>query len=165
MLAPSCRLCVACKQPIDLSQIAALTPPPPRFSLPEVQAVPHSLEPVRFPWRIFLVVLALWVPGAMIVQEVMAPLQSQLVLAGIQVLSSVWVFYDAQEKHVPRALRWGLGSLLLWPLIFPWYLGRRSKPTAPCPFVEAPAGPYVRAILFVLLIVFIFLIFRGPAAK
>lgn len=165
MLAPSCRLCVACKQPIDPSQIAIPKPARLPISLPGVQPGPRSFEPVRFPWRIFLVVLAVWVPGAMIVQDLLSPLQSQLVLAGIQVFTSVWVFYDAQEKHLPRALRWGLGSLLLWPLVFPWYLGRRSKPTSPCPFVEAPAGPVVRAILFVLLIVFFILIFKGPPAK
>jgi hypothetical protein len=101
----------------------------------------------------------------MLIQQVLSPLKSQLILAGIQVLSSVWVFYDAQDKHLPRPLRWGLGSLLLWPFIFPWYLGRRSKPSAPCPFVEAPAGPVARALLFVLLIVFIILIFRGPPPR
>jgi hypothetical protein len=162
MLAPSCRVCVACKQPIDPTKIARLKSVGGAPDAAGVQPSSHPPEPVRFPWRVFFVFLAFWVPGALLIQRVLNPVKSQLILAGVQLLTSVWVFFDAQAKRVPNPLKWGLGSLLLWPLIFPWYLGRRSKPAAPCPFVEAPASPAARTVLFLLLIVFIFLILNGP---
>jgi hypothetical protein len=163
MLAASCRVCVACKQAIEPSGIAAPRVLSPADALQAGVAAPS--ESVRFPWGIFLLVLAAWMAGASAVQLLMTPLKSQLVLAGVQVLTSVWVFYDAQEKGVPKAFRWGLGTLLLWPVIFPWYLGRRSKPAGRCPFVEAPTGPLTPALLVVLLVVLIILALKGPPGK
>jgi hypothetical protein len=90
----------------------------------------------------------------------MDPLKGQLVLGGVQIVCSFWVFYDALEKRLPRPLRWGMGTLLLWPIIFPWYLARRQRPKQPCPFVEAQASPITRAALLVLLVVFVYLVFK-----
>ena len=56
---------------------------------------------------------------------------------GVVILTSAWVFYDAHHKLLPKPLRWGLLSLLVWIVVFPWYLARRRDPVAPCPFVEA----------------------------
>jgi AcrR family transcriptional regulator len=164
MLAASCRVCVACQQAVAPSEIAAPPSlPTPSEALEAGAATPP--ERVRFPWRIFLLVLAVWMASASAVQFLMTPLKSQLVLAGVQVLTAVWVFYDAQSRGLPKALRWGLGTLLLWPIIFPWYLGRRSKPAARCPFVEGPAGPLTRALLVILLLVLFILALKGPAGK
>lgn len=70
---------------------------------------------------------------------------------GVELAASAWVYYDAHARRIPRPLRWGLGSLLLWILIFPWYLSRRRTPEAPCPFVEAEVGPITRFLLVILL--------------
>jgi hypothetical protein len=158
LLAPSCRVCVACRHEIDPAEIGK-----PR--VPQVVEEParRELQPVRFPWRTFLMVFAIWVVGATLVQRFMNPLKGQLVLGGVQILSSLWVLYDALEKRLPKPQRWGFGTLLLWPIIFPWYLARRQWPKQPCPFVEARVRPITRAILVVLLVVFFYLIFKqGP---
>jgi len=155
LLAPSCRVCVACKQAIDPAEIRI------HRVLPVVgEPAPRVLEPVRFPWRIFVIVFAIWVVGATLVQRYMDPWKGQLVLGGVQILCSLWVLFDALEKRLPRPLRWGMGTLLLWPIIFPWYLARRSHPRQPCPFVEAQIRPITRAALLILLAVFFYLIFK-----
>jgi hypothetical protein len=156
LLAPSCRVCVACKHAIDPAEIGK-----PRV-LP-VAGEPARREPepvVRFPWRIFLIVFAIWVVGASLVQRYMDPLKGQLALGGVQILCSFWVLYDALQKRLPSPLRWGMGTLLLWPIIFPWYLARRKQPRQPCPFVEARVSPKTLAALFILLAVLFYLIFK-----
>jgi hypothetical protein len=90
----------------------------------------------------------------------------QLTFVAAQFICSVWVFYDAREKRVPRALRWGLGTMLLWIVVFPWYLARRKAPEAPCPFVEAEIRPFTRALLLALLVLLlasvVLMLFNGP---
>jgi hypothetical protein len=162
MLAPTCRVCVACKQPISPAECGRLQAVAAPAGTLQPLACP---SPVRFSWRTFLIVFGIWLIVATVVQRLLGPIKSQLALAGVQILSSLWVFYDAQERGVPKALRWGLGSLLLWPIVFPWYLARRSVPQAPCPFVEAPVNPITRALLIVLLVVIFLLILKGPAPK
>jgi hypothetical protein len=58
-----------------------------------------------------------------------------------------------------------MGTLLLWPIIFPWYLARRSSPSQPCPFIEARVSPIKLAVLFILLAVLFYLIFKQPPAE
>jgi hypothetical protein len=53
-----------------------------------------------------------------------------------------------------------MGTLLLWPIIFPWYLARRNYPKQPCPFIEAQVRPITLAVLFILLAVLLYLIFK-----
>jgi hypothetical protein len=155
LLAPSCRVCVACKHPIDLAEVRK------PIVLPVVdEPVRREIQPVRFSWRIFLIVFAIWVVGATLVQRFMDPLKGQFVLGGVQILTSFWVLYDVLEKRLPKPIRWGLGTLLLWPIIFPWYLARRRLPKQPCPFVEARVRPVTRAVLLILLAVFFYLIFK-----
>jgi hypothetical protein len=155
LLAPSCRVCVACKHEIDPAEIhkpsvvVAVAGPPLRRP-----------EPVRFSWRIFLIVFGMWVVSASLVQRFMDPLKGQLVLGGAQILCSFWVLYDALEKRLPKPQRWGMGTLLLWPIIFPWYLARRKRPTQPCPFVEAKVSPVTRAVLLILMAVLVYLIIK-----
>jgi hypothetical protein len=155
LLAPSCRVCVACQHAIDPTEIRK------PGVLPAVgKPAGRELEPVRFSWRTFLIVFGIWVVGATLVQLRMAPLKAQLVLGGVQILCSLWVVFDALEKRLPRPLRWGMGTLLLWPIIFPWYLARRSRPRQPCPFIEARAKPITLAVLFIVLAVLFYLLFK-----
>ena len=155
LLAPSCRVCVACQHAIDPAEIRK---PPllPPFKMPPQR----HLEPVRFSWRIFLIVFAIWVVGASLVQRLMPPLRAQFVLGSVQILCSLWVLFDALQKHLPRPLRWAMGTLLLWPIIFPWYLARRSRPGQPCPFIEARFKPATVAALFILLGVLFYVVFK-----
>ena len=155
LLAPSCRVCAACKHIIDPSEIRQPE------ALPVVTTPGRrELEPVRFSWRMFLIVFAIWVVGATLVQRYMPPLKAQLVLGGVQILCSFWVVFDAREKRLPRPLRWGVATLLLWPIIFPWYLARRSRPRNPCPFIEARVSPKTLAVLFFLLAVLFYVVFK-----
>lgn len=166
MLAPSCRVCVACQQPIDFTKIQRL-----RLArgtlLPQI--TPPKIARAQFSWRIFLLVLAIWLVVGTAAQRLLGPVKAQLVLGGVVILSSVWVFFDAHEKRVAKPLRWGVGSLLMWILVFPWYLARRKTPQAPCPFIEAEAGPLARALLFALVIFFLLaiavVILKGPAPR
>jgi len=164
LLGASCRVCVACKQAVE-PPVRASSRPVPLLAEAVLAGLPAPLERVRFPWAIFLLVLAVSMAGVSLVQLLMTPLKGQLVVAGVQVLTSVWVFYDAQARGVPKGLRWGLGALLLWLFIFPWYLGRRSKPAARCPFVEGPVGPLTRVLLVLLLLVLFILAFKSPPGK
>jgi len=163
MLAPSCRVCVACLQPIDPSQIrspvAESARPAPAVALP-------ALQPVRFPWLLFLVLFGVRLTAAMIAQRHFGLLRTELMLGVLEFVSAIWVFQDAQRRRVPKPLRWGLGSLLLWVLFFPWYLARRRAPEAPCPSIEAEIGPVTR-VLFIILVIFfllgmVSLLFKGP---
>jgi len=155
LLAPSCRVCVACKHPIEPAEIRR-----PRVLQGAVEPTRREPEPVRFSWRIFLIVFGIWVVGASLVQRYMEPLNGQLALGGVQILCSFWVLYDALEKRLPKPYRWGMGALLLWPIIFPWYLARRKQPRRPCPFVEAQVSPITGVVLLVLLVVLFYVIFK-----
>jgi hypothetical protein len=134
MLGPSCRVCVACKRPIDPAEIKRLELPVGDTFEPRTPAVQHSSS--RFAWSIFLVVLLLWVLLAGAAERFLGPVRSQLLLGSVVILTSAWVYYDAHNKLVPKPLRWGLGSLLLWIVLFPWYLARRKDPAAPCRLEE-----------------------------
>jgi hypothetical protein len=165
MLASACRICVACRQPVDPSKILWPHAPASVASPQDLGPLPRALELVRFPWRIFFLIFAAGMVGASVVQQLWGPKQGQLVLGGVQILSAVWVFYDAQQKGLPKPLRWGLGVLLVWIIIFPWYLARRNKRAAACPFVEGPAGRQVPALLILLIIVILFLLIKGLPAR
>lgn len=158
MLAPSCRVCVACKHPIDLAEIAASTPSPaPQAELPEGRTTPAS---VPFPRVLFFVLLALRIAAGGFGERRWGLVKIELTLAGLEMLCAIWVFYDSTHRGLPRPLRWALGALLLWPVVFPWYLARRRRPQARCPFVEGPALPIV-ILVFVAIGVLIALI-KGP---
>lgn len=169
LLAPTCRICVACQTPIDLSRLKQVEPQPLPLPLLVPEYARPPLVPARFSWRIFFGVLSMWLLAALTSTSVLGPDRSQIAMGSVVFASSLWVFYDAQKNRVPKPLRWGVGSLLLWILVFPWYLARRRTPQAPCPFIEAEAGPVARAI-FTVLMVFLLLgallmIFHGPPPK
>ncbi len=151
MLGPSCRVCVACKQPIDPAQIKRPEPPAtPSFEPPGPTV---QVSPARFSWPIFLAVVLGWFLLAGLAEKFLGPLRGQVLLGSVVLLSSAWVFYDAHNRFVPKPLRWGLGSLLLWIVVFPWYLARRRDPVASCRFVEGEIRPLTRLLLVVLIIV------------
>ncbi|MGA2983056.1 MAG: hypothetical protein ABSG32_04545 [Terriglobia bacterium] len=164
LLAPACRVCVACKHTINPAEIAR----PQEVVLPAAHP-PNTdprLEPVRYPWRIFFVVLGLSFFLALIFEGLWGEQKAQLAMGGAQTLAGVWVFFDARRQGIPRPLRWGVGSMFLPVVIFPWYLARRRKPQSTVPFVEAQVGPVTRFLLFALLIFIlaslIFYIVQGP---
>ena len=166
MLAPTCRVCVACKRPVDPTQIAR---PESVAAGTEPEAIQPQIERVPFPWLILLFVLVIWFFTASVVLRFLSPVNSQIAMISLVVLSSIWVFYDARERRVPKPLRWGVGCLLLWIVFFPWYMARRRTPEAACPFIEAERGPLVRALLIALLVFFLvsvlLVVLKGPPPR
>jgi hypothetical protein len=107
---------------------------------------------VRYPLPMLLFVLVIWLTTASVAVRFLSPLTSQVVMGGLVVLSSIWVFYDARERGVPKPWRWGIACLLFWIVFFPWYLARRKAPEAACPFIESERGPLLRFLLITLVV-------------
>lgn len=166
LLAPSCRVCVSCKHSIDPAEVTRLRSTEPVF---QPQAPETQFPPVRFSWPMFFIVLGLSWLATTAALHYLGLAKGRVLVSGLQLLSGVWVFFDARQKSVARPLRWGVGSLILWIVIFPWYLARRRTPEAPCPFVEAEPGPFRRVMLLVVFVFFlaaiIFLALNGPPPK
>jgi len=164
LLAPACRVCVACKHIINPAEIGR--PQDVASPAPPAPGTEPSPEPVRYPWRIFLVVLGIGLILGQIFLSVWGEQKGPLIIQSVPVLVGLWVFFDALRRGIPRPLRWAVGSMLLLILIFPWYLARRSKPQAQVPFVEGEVGPVTRFLLYALLIIFlvslIFYLVEGP---
>ena len=146
LLAPSCRVCVACKHTIDPAELAwprAVALPAPELRRRTPRPVPRAIPLAHFFCRLIGISFVL----ALIFQGFWGEQKAQLAMGGAQTLAGVWVFFDALRQRVPRPLRWGVGSMLLPVVIFPWYLARRNKPQSPVPFVEAEVGPVTRFVL------------------
>ena len=164
LLAPACRVCVACKHPINPAEIGR----PQEAALPAAPATGTGPRPetVRYPWLIFFAVLGSGLILGQIFLAIWGEQKGPLVIQSVPILVGLWVFFDALRQRVPRPLRWAVGSMLLLIIIFPWYLARRSKPQSPVPFVEAEVGPVTRFLLIALFIFFlaslIFYIVQGP---
>jgi hypothetical protein len=165
MLAPTVRVCVACKQPIDLSDVRN---PEVHEPLPVPAVVLAAPELVPFPWFLFLVLLGARLGVALVARRHLGLLKTELALGGMEFLSAAWVFHDALRKRLPTPWRWAFGSLLLWILFFPWYLARRRSPLSTCPFVEAQTGHVARVLLFALLVFFLLvavaMVIKGAAS-
>lgn len=163
MLAPSVRVCPSCKQAVDPSEIFR---PPVNMVIAEQIVRMPTQEHARFSWGIFFAALGTWLVVAAIAESLLGPVASQVVLFSLVALSSAWVYRDAREKNIPTPIRWSLGSLLLWMIIFPWYLSRRRTPTAPCPFIEGEGGRVARTMLLILLLFILLsalmLLLKGP---
>lgn len=157
MLAPSCRVCVACKSAIDPKQIRTA---PTEALPPEIPEMRTPMPSVRFPWLLFLALFFLRILLFGAIQMRLGMVKTELVLGGLEMISCVWVFYDAQRSGAPRPFRWALGTLLLWPFVFPWYLVRRRTPHAPCPFVEGIGLPIV--ILALVAFGILLVLINGP---
>jgi hypothetical protein len=150
MLGPSCRVCVACKRPINPAEINRPEPPAAQTFQTRTAALQPSSS--RFSWPIFFIVLLFWLLLGEAAERFLGPVRSQLLMYGVVILTSAWVFYDAHNKLVPKPLRWGLGSLLLWPVIFPWYFARRRDPGGPCRFEEVSSRTLLLAALVILVL-------------
>ena len=156
LLAPSCRVCVSCHQSIDFSRVHSA--PAIHFPVAAKAPAPRLSVHNQFSWRIFVIFLGAYLTLAMVAERTLNPTSNEFVLAvgGLQLLTSICVFLDARLRRIPHALRWALGSLLLWIVVFPWYLSRRRAPESPCPLMEAEASVFLRALLWLILILFLF---------
>jgi hypothetical protein len=157
LLAPSCRVCVACKHAIDAAGIRKETP-----AVVVGGAASRTLAAVRFPWRLFILFSWALMAGGIVSELLIGPAKTQFAVGALQLLSAIWVSFDASAKRVPKPLRWGLATLFpaCWLIILPWYLVRRRRPEAPCPFVEARVRPAMLAVLLILLAVLFYVIFK-----
>lgn len=163
MLGPGSRICAVCKAPVDPSEIKGLAP----FIEPSpLLPTPTPLERARFPWKLFALLLLARLAVAASANRYLGLSRTFLILGVFEILCGVWVCYDAIQRGVPKPFRWGLGSALLWILVFPWYLTRRKMPRASCLFIEAEAGPVTRAVFFALVVFFLLsvlaVIIKGP---
>ena len=129
--------------------------PAPALPGPHREAAPGVAGRTQFSWKIFVVVLGVYLTLAIAAERFLTAAQYQMVLVAILAGSSVWVFYDARLRRIRHALRWGIGSLLLWIAVFPWYLSRRRTPEMPCPLMEAETSVFMRALLWLMLILFL----------
>jgi len=154
MLAASCRRCVACGHIIDPAELARLAAPRAAAAYASRPEQAPSM-PVRYPWSLFFAVLGISFLLAMVLERFLGEQKAQLAMGGIQTLAGIWVYFDALGRGIPRPLRWGAGTILLPIFIFPWYLGRRSQPQSPVPFVESEAGRFSRFLLLTLMVFFL----------
>ncbi len=138
MLGPGVRVCAACRQPIDASQIR-IAVAAPAVAPSQAAAVPRA----RFSWGIFLAALLAGLVLVMCVIQIAGFEKGQYVIVAAQLILATWVFSDARQKGFPRPFRWGAGTLLFWIVFLPWYLGRRRQPEARCPMVESGIGPFL----------------------
>lgn len=154
LLAPTCRVCVACKHRIDPAEIQQQRTAASAIPAPAAEPKP---EPVRYPWPIFFAVLGFsFLAGLVYATAIYLGLvkeeHAQLIMQVVPVVVGAWVFLDALRRGVPRPLRWALGTMLILAIILPWYLARRKKPQSPGPFFEAELGPVARFLLIALMI-------------
>ncbi len=166
LLAPTCRVCVACRQPIDLAAIARKPDVAVRVT-PEVAATVQR-ERVPFPWRLLFIVVGAGMFLGIASVAVWGEEKGPVVIQSLPVFAGIWVFFDAVRRRLPRPLRWGVGTMLLLAVFLPWYLARRSKPQATV-VLEAELTPGVRALLIALLMFLlmglVLAIMRGPQPK
>ncbi len=151
MLASTVRVCVACHQPIDEKQIRRAPPPASAAAVPSARLEPLPIiERVRFPWTLFFALLLARLLLAGVGQRYFGLVKTELLLGIVEVVSAVWVAYDATSQRIPRPFLWGVGTLFLWVIIFPWYLVRRRRREASCPFVESRPAPLGWVLVLIL---------------
>jgi hypothetical protein len=150
MLAAACRVCVACKKPVDHARVASLSPEVQAEPLEAPRALP--IEPARFSWGIFFTVLFAYLFLASLSQSLMGFKGSTYTMGGFVLATSLWVFVDAREKGIRKPAGWAIACLLLWLVFFPWYVSRRRTPEAPCPIIEGESGPVARVIILFLIL-------------
>ena len=150
MLAAACRVCVACKKPVDLARIASIPPTAQAETFEAPRALP--IDPARFSWGIFFTVFFAYLFLASLSQSLMGFKGSTYTMGGFVLATSLWVFVDAREKGIRKPVGWAIACLLLWLVFFPWYVSRRRNPDAPCPMIEGESGPVARVIILFLIL-------------
>jgi len=150
LLAPTCRVCAACREPVDPAKIKR-----PEAARPmERPGTAAAAPPVSFSWQICLIVLLGWFVLAWASVSLLGLAKAQLISFGVVLGSSIWVLQDARAKSIPKPFRWAFGSIMLWIVFFPWYLSRRRVPAATCR-VEAELTPLGRFLAFALLVLLV----------
>jgi hypothetical protein len=153
LLGPSCRICVACKQPINPAEIAR-TPAAPVVAT-SAPSTHIKADPVRYPWRILFAVLGVGIILSLISIALLGEQKGPLLIQTVPLFAGIWVFFDAARRRLPRPFRWAMGTVLLLAVVFPWYLARRNKPESAVPFIEAETGRTTRILLIALLVFFL----------
>lgn len=162
MLGPGVRVCVACREVIDPAQIRLpVLQPHAQDAAGVTQKTSEKPRNTPFPWMMFLGVLVGMVLLSAAIEKRFGMTATVYGFALIQLITSLWVVMDAHRKGVPQPLHWGVGSMLLWIIVFPWYLARRRQPKTVCPFVESGARSLLRIVLLFLLINIVGMIIFG----
>ncbi|MGH9398148.1 MAG: hypothetical protein ACRD18_15010 [Terriglobia bacterium] len=153
LLAPACRVCVACREPVDFTKVGK--PEPPVVAPVSRPAGPMPSAPVgsgQFSWPIFFICVAVYLLIGYAAEHLLKGSDLRWFVGGLLVGCGAWVYYDARRRSVPHPLRWAIGSFLIWIVVFPWYISRRRKPEAPCLIMEAPGRAFLRTVIWVLLL-------------
>jgi len=162
MLGPGVRVCVACRETIDPAQIRLPVVQPQTLNAGAAPGkAPEKPRNSPFPWAIFFGLMLGMALLSAAIEKRFGVAATIYGFGALQLITSLWVVLDAHRKGIPQPLQWGVGSMLLWIIIFPWYLGRRRQPKTVCPFVESGARSLVRIVLLFLLINVIGMIFFG----
>lgn len=162
MLGPGVRVCVACRETIDPAQIRLPVLLPQPLSAPAV--APGASEKPRntpFPWTIFIIMFLGVVLLSAATEKRFGVTATAYGFGLVQLVTALWVVFDAHRKGIPQPLQWGVGTMLLWIIVFPWYLVRRQQPRTACPFVESGARSLLRIVLLFILINVVGMIFFG----
>jgi hypothetical protein len=167
MLGPSVRVCAACRERIDPVQIRL---PAVSAAAPAAHAAAQkAAERPRntpFPWvAVGLLLLSTMFVVAAAEKRFGIPATvhgSRIAFGFLQLATSLWVIFDAYRKRIPQPLIWGVGTMLLWIVVFPWYLARRRKPSTVCPLIESGARSLLWIVLLSILISIVGMMFLGP---
>jgi hypothetical protein len=152
MLGPAVRVCASCREPVDFELVrsnARAAASPPEGGTPAEPRAPVPRSEAQFSWRMFFTLVLVWLLTALLAQRQLGEEGAQSLMLVILIFSSAWVTYDARQRGVPKPLRWGVGSLLVWIVVFPWYLSRRRTPGVPCALVEGPAPGRILLVMVV----------------
>jgi hypothetical protein len=154
MLAPTCRVCVACGEPIDFEEVCKSQSALPAQLGPERQ--PPPARRAQFSWSIFFALLAATIVFMPIAVRLIGFETSEGIFIGFTFVCAGWVFYDARNKGIPRPWRWSIMTLCFWLVFFSWYVSRRRTPQWPCAVIEAQASILFRVLFwFVLILLFL----------
>jgi hypothetical protein len=162
MLAPTCRVCVACGEHIEPAEILRIEG---RFNgQPSSESQRPTGQRAQFSWPFFFAILA----GAMVIISIAIRLlgveTAKLAFVGFTLMCAGWVFYDARSKGIPQAWRWTIMTVFFWIVFFPWYLSRRRTPSVPCLVMEKQTSVFFRA-LFWCVVILLFLSFIAAVIK
>lgn len=153
MLGPGSTVCPACRQAVDFTKVKA-TASKPVSALPvdaqaEKPQAPFAAGKNQFSLPIFVASVLVYLTVVGMAANFLTITHFRYFLAGLLVGCTAWVIYDARARSVPHPLRWGLGTLFIWVVVFPWYLSRRRTPEVPCPVMDAQTRFFARTVLFV----------------
>jgi hypothetical protein len=167
MLGPGVRVCASCRHTIDPAQIRlpALQAPADAGAAATAPRAAAQPKNTPFPWVILLALVLGMLVLSGVAENRFGITPTIRFFSLVPPATALWVIFDALRKRVPRPLQWGVGTMLLWPVVFPWYLARRRQLDTVCPFVESGARALVRIVVLWLLINALALLFLGSVLK